>query len=309
MNRITMEEWMSDCCLCPRQCHADRREGELGFCRSGADITAARASLHMWEEPCISGCCGSGTVFFSGCNLRCIFCQNHEIALGKKGHALSPKQLADTFLRLQEKGAHNINLVTPTHFVPLIREALLISKESGLTLPIVYNTGSYEYAETLHLLDGLIDIYLPDLKYYASDLSMRYSRAADYFPIACDAIAEMFAQTGSAVFDPQTGLMKKGMIVRHLVLPGQTKDSKKILRYLHETYGDRIYISIMNQFTPLPQAAHIPELNRRVTKEEYERVLTFASRIGITNGFIQDGDTAEESFIPPFDAEGFLLEK
>lgn len=293
---------LEDCTLCPRRCHVNRLAGRTGACGQGAEITAARAALHFWEEPCLSGTAGSGAVFFSGCGLRCVFCQNHEIAAGRSGRSVSVQRLADIFLELQQKGAHNINLVTPTHFIPQIISALEDAVRRGLSLPIVYNTGGYEEAESLRLLDGLIDIYLPDMKYFSPELSARYSHAPDYFLKASAAIAEMHRQTGSPVFEG--ALMKRGVIVRHLVLPGQTKDSKKILRYLHDAYGDDIYVSIMNQYTPLPHTASILGLNRRVTEEEYRRVLTFADRIGIRNGYEQEGSAADESFIPPFDCEG-----
>lgn len=299
-------EQMSDCTLCPRACHVNRAKGQIGYCGQSAELMAARAALHFWEEPCISGTKGSGTVFFSGCSLRCIFCQNHDIALGKQGKSVSVDRLTDIFLELQEKEAHNINLVTPTHFIPQICYALHKAKTMGLTLPIVYNTGSYEETASLRMLEGLVDIYLPDLKYYSPELSMSYSNAADYFEKATAAIAEMHRQVGSPRFDEATGLMQKGMIVRHLLLPGQTKDSKKILRYLHETYGNDIYVSIMNQYTPLTQVAAVPALNRKVTAEEYSRVLRFAEAIGIEQGFWQEGETADESFIPPFNYEGLL---
>lgn len=299
-----IQKVMSDCVLCPRKCHADRYAGHMGYCRQTADIMAARAALHFWEEPCISGESGSGTVFFSGCNLRCVFCQNHNIALGKAGRIIGHKRLSDIFLELQAKGANNINLVTASHFIPHVRVALEDSKERGLHIPIVYNTSSYEEVWALKLLDGLIDIYLPDLKYFSPEVSMKYSHAADYFEKASAALAEMFRQVGTPLFDTDTGLLKRGMIVRHLILPGETKDSKKILRYLHNTYGNDIYVSIMNQYTPLPHVAEIPNLNRRVTSEEYSRVLTFAERIGIEQGFRQEGEAACESFIPEFDGEG-----
>ncbi len=295
---------LSNCTLCPRRCGVNRIAGQTGYCAMPADLVVARAALHMWEEPCISGTSGSGTIFFGGCNLKCVFCQNHSIALGDCGKKITISRLAEIFLELQTKGAANINLVTPTHYIPQIHEALLLAKERGLILPIVYNTGSYETPDALRLLDGLIDIYLPDLKYLSSELSTTYSHAADYFEKATLAIAEMYQQVGAPVFDEVTGMMKRGIIVRHLILPGQTRDSKKILRYLHETYGDKIYISIMNQYTPLPHVAHLPELNRRVTAEEYDRVVNFALRLGIDKAFIQEGKTAEESFIPPFNMEG-----
>lgn len=311
---------MSDCTLCPRECHANRQKGIVGFCGEKAEISAARASLHQWEEPCISGTQGSGTVFFSGCSLKCVFCQNHDIALGKSGYPVSPEHLAEIFLALQEKGAHNINLVTPSHFIPQIAYALEHAKRQGLVLPVVYNTGCYEKVSSLRILDGLVDIYLPDCKYYSSDLSLACSHAADYFERAVSAIAEMFRQTGVPSFDSDTGLMQKGIIVRHLILPGQGKDSKKIIRYLHETYGDNIYISIMNQYTPMPQvfsAAHTSsltaaapciyqELTRKVSDNEYRRIIDFALRLGVRNGFIQEGETADESFIPDFDGRGII---
>lgn len=295
---------MSNCTLCPRQCHADRLSGETGYCGQTADLTAARAALHYWEEPCISGTTGSGAVFFSGCNLQCVFCQNHNIAIGKSGKTISPERLTEIFLDLQSKGAANINLITGTHFIPQIALALSSAKSRGLTIPVVYNTGSYEETVSLRLLQGLADIYLPDLKYYSSELSMKYSHAADYFPKASAAIAEMYQQTGKPVMDPETGLMRRGIIVRHLLLPGETGDSKKVLRYLHETYGNNIYVSIMNQYTPLEHVARIPALNRSVTEEEYNRVLVFAERLGIERGFYQESGTASESFIPEFDGEG-----
>lgn len=322
MNKtISLEKDMTDCILCPRRCHADRLHGQTGYCGQTAVITAARAALHFWEEPCISGYNGSGTVFFSGCNLQCVFCQNHTIAFSETGFSISVEQLSEIFLNLQEMAAHNINLVTPTHFIPQIAKALERAKLQGLSIPIVYNTGSYEEVDSLRLLDGLIDIYLPDLKYYSPELSLRFSHAPDYFAKATAALKEMYHQTGSpcftkasipashkqsapGVYPTSTPLMSRGMIVRHLLLPGQTKDSKKILRYLHETYKDNIYISIMNQYTPLPHVKDFPELNRKVSAQEYERVLDFANRLGIQNGFCQDGDTAMESFIPAFDGEG-----
>ena len=297
------ESLLSDCTLCPRNCHVNRLLGQAGYCGQ-TTLKAARASLHMWEEPCISGTAGSGTVFFSGCNLRCIFCQNYHIALGEAGREISTKHLAEIFLSLQAQGANNINLVTPTHFVPQILLALQSAKEHGLTIPIVYNSSGYESTETLRLLEGYVDIYLPDFKYMDPALSLKYSHAQDYFTKAKESLAEMVRQAGSPVFDPATGLMKGGVIVRHLLLPGHTKDSKKILRYLHTTYGNQIFISIMNQYTPLPQVKELPELNRRVSPAEYEHVLDFALRIGIENGFFQEGETASDSFIPEFDERG-----
>ncbi|MCH5340156.1 MAG: radical SAM protein [Acetatifactor sp.] len=295
---------MQDCTLCPRRCHADRISEKPGFCGQGAEITAARAALHFWEEPCISGSCGSGTVFFSGCSLQCVYCQNRQIALGRTGRSISLERLAEIFLELQEKKAANINLVTAGHFLPQVAYSLELAKQLGLTLPVVYNTGSYEEVSSLRMLEGLVDIYLPDLKYRSPELSAKYSNAPDYFEKAAAAIEEMYRQTGSLVFDPETGLMKRGVIVRHLLLPGQSRDSKQILRYLHNTYKNDISVSIMNQFTPLADANLPQELNRRVTTEEYDKILSFGERIGIEQGYYQEGETAAESFIPPFDCEG-----
>jgi len=294
------------CTLCPRNCKVDRKNGEKGVCGQTAELKVARAALHFWEEPCISGETGSGTVFFSGCSLHCVFCQNEPIANGTVGKIITVERLAEIFLELQQQGANNINLVTPGHYIPQIKEALLLAKEQGLTLPVVYNTSSYESVEALKSLEGLVDIYLPDFKYMSSELSGKYSHAADYADVAKAAIAEMVRQTGNPVFDEagEDGLIKKGTIVRHLTLPGGMEDSKAILQYLHETYGNRIYISIMNQFTPLDNVADYPELNRKITEEEYDELIDYAIDLGIEQGFIQEGETAEESFIPDFGCQG-----
>lgn len=292
------------CDLCPRKCLVDRKKGEKGICGQTENLKVARAALHFWEEPCISGDAGSGAVFFSGCPLHCVFCQNENIANGTVGKEISVERLAEIFLELQEKGANNINLVTPGHFVPQITKALDLAKQEGLKLPIVYNTSSYETVETIKRLEGYVDIYLPDFKYMSPGLSKKYSHAPDYAEVAKAAIAEMVRQTGKAVFvnGDEDNLILRGTIVRHLTLPGCMEDSMQILKYLHETYGDMIYISIMNQFTPLSNLEKYPELNRRITDEEYETLVDYAIEIGIENGFIQEGDTAEESFIPAFDA-------
>ena len=287
----------------------DRGNGKIGYCGQTEKIRIARAALHMWEEPCISGREGSGTVFFYGCTLRCIFCQNHTIALGKNenrefiGKEISVERLKEIFIELQESNANNINLVTGTHYIPQIAEAIRLAKEAGLVIPIVYNTSGYEKVESLRLLEGLIDIYLPDMKYVSKELSGEYSHAEDYFEVAKDAIEEMVRQTGQAEFD-EKGYMKKGVIVRHLVLPGSTKDSKAVLEYLWNTYGNRIYISIMNQYTPMEQIKNHPLLSRRVTKREYAKVVDYALNLGWENAFIQEGETAKESFIPGFHGEG-----
>lgn len=292
-----------ECILCPRMCRTDRAAGQMGYCRMPEEIHAARAALHMWEEPCISGEEGSGTVFFSGCTLRCVFCQNYQIADGSVGKEISVERLAEIFLELQEKGANNINLVTPTHYAGQIKQALTRSRREGLRLPVVYNTSGYETVEAIKGLEGYVDIYLPDMKYVSRELSFQYSKAADYFEKASAALAEMVRQTKEALYD-ERGIMKRGVIVRHLMLPGCLEDSKAVVRYLYETYHDTITISIMNQYTPLPQVAGIPELNRRVTEEEYEELVDYAIALGVENGYIQEGETAEESFIPAFDCEG-----
>ncbi len=296
---------LRDCTICPRNCHADRVAGQLGYCRQTNEIKAARAALHMWEEPCISGQTGSGTVFFSGCNMGCVFCQNHTISKGITGKGISILRLAEIFLNLQDQGACNINLVTPSHFVPQIIDALIKAKDIGLSIPVVYNTSSYEKVETLKHLEGLVDIYLPDLKYFSPALSKKYSYAENYFYYAKPAIAEMVRQTGDPMFCGD--LMTKGVIVRHLALPGYMEDSKAILRFLYETYGDDIYVSIMNQYTPIPaflDAERFPELNHTLSLEDYEELVDYATALGIENGFIQEGETCSESFIPPFNCDG-----
>ena len=257
----------------------------------------------MWEEPCISGSRGSGAVFFTGCNLRCCFCQNRDIAIGDSGLEITVGRLSEIFLELQEKGAANINLVTGTHYIPQIITALDGAREQGLSVPVVYNCGGYENVEALKLLEGYVDIYLPDYKYAQSELAEKFSHASDYPEKALAAVREMVRQTGAPEFD-ENGYIQKGTIVRHLILPGHTKNSKEVLGILHRTFGNRIYISIMNQFTPVFEQKEYTELNRRVTKREYEKVLDHAFEIGIENGFFQDGETARESFIPAFDYEG-----
>ena len=294
------------CMLCPRNCGVKRDAGEMGVCGQTDTVKVARAALHYWEEPCISGTAGSGTVFFSGCALHCVFCQNHSIATGKAGKQVTIERLAGIFLEMQEKGANNINLVTPGHFMPQIAAALESAKKQGMNLPVVYNTSGYEQVDTLRRMEGLADIYLPDFKYMDDALGWRYSHVRDYSDVAKAAVAEMVRQTGTAVFEggDGEGLMKRGTIVRHLVLPGCAEDAKAVIRYLYETYGNRIYISIMNQFTPMPALKDYPELNRRVAKREYEEVVDYALSLGVECGFIQEGETAKESFIPAFDGEG-----
>lgn len=297
---------ISPCNLCPRNCMAERQRGELGYCLSKAESRVARAALHMWEEPCISGMSGSGTVFFSGCNLRCIYCQNYEIAAGRKGAEVSVERLAEIFLELQEKKAANINLVTPDHFVTAVAEAVQIAKAQGLVIPVVYNGSGYEKREVIRSLEGIVDIFLTDFKYMDASLAGKYSAAPDYPEVAKEALAEMVKIAGEPVFG-EDGMMKQGVIVRHLLLPGHKKNAREVLAYLYETYGDRIYISLMNQYTPFDRLKEMPEhqgLCRKVTKREYEAVVDYMLNLGVRNAFIQEGETAMESFIPDFDLEG-----
>ena len=360
-------EWKYDasaCTLCPRGCSVDRLNGVRGRCGCDSEIYVARAALHMWEEPCISGNRGSGTVFFSGCPLGCVFCQNYNIANAKVGKKISVERLAGIFLEQQDRGALNINLVTPTHYIPQIVKALEMAKRHGLKLPVVYNTGGYEKVEALRMLDGLVDVYLPDMKYMSSELAGRYSSAKDYPEVARAALSEMFRQVGRPVFEEESKLealvfdgvrnnsdqvnraqgiaasqgvqygatyedtladvpaqvedsdlsdengliMTRGMIVRHLVLPGCTSDSKAVIKYLYDTFKDDIYMSIMSQYTPMPQFLpggtmhdRYPELGRCLTDKEYDEVIDYAIDLGVENAFIQEGDVARDSFIPDFD--------
>ena len=313
------------CTLCPRRCQVNRLAGQKGYCGQTAQLRAARAALHFWEEPCISGREGSGAVFFSGCPMRCVFCQNYEIAAGDRGKEITAQRLAEIFLELQKKGANNINLVTPTHFVPLIVPALQAAKINGLNIPVVYNTSSYENVETLKMLEGLVDIYLPDLKYVSSGLAGALSNAPDYFETAAKAIAEMVRQVGEPVFADQNGnlldaaamneacedadedadfLMKKGVIVRHLALPGQAEDSKKVLKYLHMPGIEKRLEGLKGRLAASLEHRLASDLTYRLSENEYEALIDFAIEIGIENGFLQDGETAQESFIPDFDGEG-----
>lgn len=292
-----------NCLLCPRKCGINRSTGQTGVCGVSSEIKVARAALHYWEEPCISGKRGSGAVFFSGCSLHCVFCQNREISDGKAGKVISKERLSDIFIELANKGANNINLVTPGQYIPDIVWAVNDAKSRGMKLPIIYNTSGYENVTELKLLEGIVDVYLPDFKYMDSTLSARYSRAKDYPSVAKQAISEMVRQQPDVVIDDATGLIQKGVIVRQLLLPGHVNDAKAVLKYLYDTYHDHVYISMMSQFTPIALKDY-PEINRTVTKREYERLVDYALEIGITNAFIQEGDVAKDSFIPAFDCEG-----
>lgn len=292
-----------NCLLCPRKCGINRSTGQTGVCGVSSEIKVARAALHYWEEPCISGKRGSGAVFFSGCSLHCVFCQNREISDGKAGKVISKERLSDIFMELADKGANNINLVTPGQYIPDIVWAVNDAKSRGMKLPIIYNTSGYENVTELKLLEGIVDVYLPDFKYMDSTLSARYSRAKDYPSVAKQALSEMVRQQPDVVIDDATGLIQKGVIVRQLLLPGHVNDAKAVIKYLYDTYHDHVYISMMSQFTPIALKDY-PEINRTVTRREYERLVDYALEIGITNAFIQEGDVAKDSFIPAFDCEG-----
>lgn len=291
---------LTHCTLCPRNCGADRTSGKPGYCGADDKIRIGGYRLHLWEEPCISGTNGSGTVFFSHCPLKCVFCQNYGISTKNNGYIITEHELCEIFLNLQKQGACNINLVTPTHYLPQIISALDIAKSRGLHLPIVYNCGGYESVESIKILNGYIDIYLPDMKYYSDKYAVRYSGAKNYFAYCSAAIREMFHQTGACRFD-ENGMLKKGVIVRHLMLPGLLFDTKKILDYLHSEYGNDIFISIMNQYTPLSTLPKsFPELNKKLNLKMYDAILNYAAEIGIENAYVQEDGTASESFIPDF---------
>lgn len=292
-----------NCLLCPRKCGINRGIGQTGVCGVSSEIKVARAALHYWEEPCISGKRGSGAVFFSGCSLHCVFCQNRAISDGKEGKVISKARLSDIFIELADKGANNINLVTPGQYIPDIVWAVNDAKSRGMKLPIIYNTSGYENVTELKLLEGIVDVYLPDFKYMDNMLSAKYSRAKDYPSVAKQALSEMVRQQPDVVIDDATGLIQKGVIVRQLLLPGHVNDAKAVLKYLYDTYHDHVYISMMSQFTPIALKDY-PEINRTVTRREYERLVDYAIKIGITNAFIQEGDVAKDSFIPAFDCEG-----
>lgn len=298
-----MCEFSEKCSLCPRMCGTDRAAGQKGFCGGGNLVRVARAALHYWEEPCISGESGSGTVFFSGCTMRCVFCQNKEISRGEAGKEITIERLAEIYLELAAKGANNINLVTPMHYAPQITAALDIARKNGLTLPIVWNTGGWERRESIAAVRDYADIWLSDFKYFDSSLGESLSKAPNYFSVAAAALDQMVKQTCEPVFD-ENGIMRRGVIVRHLMLPGHLDDTKNVLRFLYENYGDSIWISIMNQYTPMCSDPRFPELSRTVSDEEYNEAIDFACELGIENAFVQEGGTVGESFIPPFDLSG-----
>lgn len=295
-----MKNEYENCLLCARKCRKNRLSGELGYCKMSALPTIARAALHMWEEPCLSGSGGSGTVFFSGCSLGCIYCQNREISGGEVGIPVTDERLAEIMLRLEREGAHNINFVTPTHFAPSVVSSVALARQRGMRLPIVYNTASYDSTECIKMLDGTVDIYLADYKYHLSKTAEKLSRAADYPEAARAAIAEMVRQKPRPVVED--GIMTEGVIVRILLLPSHVAEAKLAVKYVYETYGDSVYISLMSQYTPMPGMPR--PLDRRVTHEEYAELVNYAIDKGVRLAFVQEGSAASESFIPPFDMTG-----
>ena len=296
-------DMLESCNLCPRKCSVNRLNGQLGFCSASVDIKIAKVSLHQWEEPCISGTLGSGTIFFSNCNMKCVFCQNHKISHEGIGKTVSIVHLSEIFLEQQKRGAHNINLVTPTHYVPQIIEALKLAKNSGLKIPILYNSNAYENIDTIKALSGFIDVYLPDLKYYKNKYSLKYSKAPNYFNVAREIINEMVSQVGTTKFD-SAGIIQKGVIIRHLMLPGLLFDSKKVIDFIYSTFNDSVYISLMNQYTPMYKAANYPEINKPINPNHYEALIDYCLTLGITNCFIQEGGTSSKVFVPDFDLSG-----
>lgn len=297
------KKYLENCNLCNRHCNVNRLKSELGACHASSDIMLARAALHFFEEPPISGKEGSGAVFFSCCNFKCVFCQNHEISQEYKGMEVSIEKLSKIFLNLQNQGANNINLVTPTHYVPQIIEALDIAKNKGLSIPILYNTNGYDSLETIKLLNGYIDVYLPDFKYFDDKYAMKYSKINNYKQNLIPVLKEMYSQVGKPQFN-DNGIIKKGMIIRHLMLPGLLFDSKKVIDSIYNTFKDNVYISIMNQYTPMFNAKNYPEINKTLSEKHYESLIDYAASIGVKNGFVQDTGTNSTEFVPSFNFEG-----
>lgn len=294
---------LESCSLCTWNCKVNRLEGKLGACKANDTVKLARAELHLWEEPPISCGKGSGAVFFSHCNLKCVFCQNHEISQEFKGKAVSIERLSDIFIELQEKGANNINLVTPTHYVPQIKEAIEIARNKGLNLPILYNTNGYDSLETIKSLEGYIDVYLPDFKYFNDKYAFKYSKIKNYKENVLPVLKEMVNQTGEPKFDSE-GRIQKGVIIRHLMLPGLLFDSKKVIDTIYNTFGNKVYISIMNQYIPMNKASLYPEINKTLNPKHYDSLVNYAADIGITNGFIQDEGSNNSSYVPSFEMQG-----
>lgn len=294
-----MENILNNCRLCPRKCGADRINSKYGFCGAGSEVRIARAALHFWEEPCISGESGSGTVFFSNCTMKCVYCQNYEVSTNSLGYNVTIDELSDIFIDLQSKGANNINLVTPTHYVPQIIKAIDISRRKGLNIPFVYNTGGYENVETIKMLDGYIDVYMPDFKYFDNKFALMLSNAPKYHEAAVSSIKEMYNQTGKAVFDKK-GIMIKGVLIRHLMLPGLLRDSLHIIDYISENYGNNVYFSLMSQYTPLRHINELSSLNHKLNFKYYNFAVDRCIENGLENVFVQNEEAASESFIPEF---------
>lgn len=297
--KITME-LMEKCEICPHRCGANRLKGEKGMCGAGASLRIASVSLHKWEEPFLSGERGSGAIFFSHCPLKCVFCQNYKISQKGRGKDYSLQEFAEACLDLQGQGAHNINLVSPTQYTPLIAAGLRLAKKQGLTLPVIYNTNGYDRVESLSLLDGLVDIYLPDLKYYSDVYAKRYSAAPDYFQVATQAILAMYDQVGNPCFNEEEGILQKGLVIRHLILPGRSKDSKRVLDWICRELPKDVYVSLMGQFTPVYKSREYTELSRTLLSDEYEKIINYFLDIGLENGFRQDLSAADPAFIPDF---------
>ncbi|MBR2883607.1 MAG: radical SAM protein [Clostridia bacterium] len=301
---MVYDEYLS-CRLCPRECNVNRNAGEKGFCAQTNLIKAGRAALHFWEEPCICDKNGSGAVFFSGCSLRCTYCQNFKLSRGKQGIELSEEKLADIYLNLQQEGANNINLVTAEHFAPQIRQSILLAREKGLILPVILNSSGYVNEFCLEILRDVIDIYLVDFKYMDEKMSHNYSMAKDYPCVAKKALQKMVEYAPNLIFN-EKGLLQKGVIVRHLCLPGHSEDSKNVLEYVYKTYGNNVLLSIMSQYTPVNENKEFPNLNKALSEKEYDEILDFCIDIGIEEAFIQDGEAASESFIPEFNGQGII---
>lgn len=298
-----MKEELNKCNLCPRNCNVNRNKKELGYCKATNKIKIGGYHLHMWEEPPLTGEYGSGTIFFTYCNLRCVYCQNYDLSMNEVGEEITINRLADIMIELQEMKASNINLVTPTHYIPLIKESIIIAKNKGLSIPIVYNTSGYEKKETIKKLEGLIDIYMPDMKYYDNELG-KYSNVKDYFQVASSSLEEMYKQVGKPKYNKE-GLLEKGVIVRHLVLPNNYQDSKKIITYLYNNYKNNIIYSIMNQYTIIKPTKY-PCLNQKVDKKEYDKLIDYAYDIGVRSCFIQEEESQSKSFIPKFKGDKII---
>ncbi len=301
-NNIILDN-LNYCNICPRNCNANRNSPNLGVCKSSLTLKIAKAYPHMWEEPCVSGEKGSGTVFFSNCNLSCVFCQNHEISHEAMGKEITTQRLSEIFLELEESGCHNINLVNPSHYALQIIEGINLSRKFGLKIPIVYNSNGYEKVKTIKALEGYIQIYIPDLKYFNDKYAIKYSKAPNYFNIASKAIEEMVTQIGEPQFN-ENGIMEKGVIVRHLMLPGLLFDSKKVVDYVYKTFGDSVYLSLMNQYTPMYGAKDFPEIDKTLNPKHYDSLIDYCLELGYKNAFIQESGTSSEVYVPDFNLSG-----